>query len=136
MPEEVKDLLSIFEVININICSPEIGLPLQCLGLGTYVQKLTTTMLIPLVIAGFLALRFISSPRGAGGRWAGLLAALPWLLTLSFLTFPMVSSAAFNAFSCETFDNGRSYLRTDYAVDCDSDEYSLAFRLAWTAIFL
>ena len=54
----------------------------------------------------------------------GLVRALPWVLLLSFLTFPMVSSLAFRAFSCETFDGGKRFLRADYAVDCDSDEYT------------
>ena len=45
MPEAVERLLSVFELLNINIGG--IGLPLQCLGLGTYEQQLATTMLLP-----------------------------------------------------------------------------------------
>jgi len=71
---------------------------------------------------------------------AGLLGALPWLLLLSVLTFPMVSSAAFRAFSCEDFDDGRgggevsSYLRADYAVRCGGAEHARAKSLAWLGI--
>ena len=122
-------------MLNINIAG--IGLPLQCLELGTFQQQLAFTMLAPLVIAVALAVGFVlhSSCCGSNGRYGGLLAALPWLLTLSFLTFPMVSSTAFRAFSCEAFDNG-SYLRADYALECDSVEHRSAKRLAWLAIFL
>ena len=43
MPDAVASLLSVFELFNINIGG--IGLPLQCMGLGTYEQQLATTML-------------------------------------------------------------------------------------------
>jgi len=64
-----------------------------------------------------------------------LLEALPWLLMLSFLVFPMVSSAAFRAFSCEPFKNGRECLRADYSVECRtpthvSEEHDNAKNLA------
>ena len=135
MPAAVKDLLAVFEVLNINIAG--IGLPLQCLKLGTFQEQLTFTMLAPLVIAVALAVGFVlhTSCSGSNSRCGGLLAALPWLLTLSFLTFPMVSSTAFRAFSCEAFDNG-SYLRADYALECDSAEHQSTKSLAWLAIFL
>ena len=49
MPAAVKQLLSLFEALNINIAG--IGLPLQCLSLGTYEQQLAFTMLAPAVLA-------------------------------------------------------------------------------------
>lgn len=139
-----------------------IGLPLQCLELGTYEQQLSSTMLAPLVLAGAVVFGFVfRSCCGAGAKddlrtstrrhrvlaghqsrlSKGLLEALPWLLTLSFLVFPMVSSAAFRAFSCEDFDNGRSYLRADYSIECStathvSEEYEAVRFLAWTGILL
>jgi len=155
MPDAVADLLAVFEVFNINISG--IGLPMQCLGLGTYEQKLAFVMLAPLVIAGVLLLAclgraFCCGP-GAGPAGTrslgcvrsqlsiGMLAALPWLLSLTFLVFPMVSSAAFKAFSCEDFDDGRSYLREDYAVECSTEAYTSepherAKVLAWAGIGL
>ena len=97
MPKEVAALLSFFEVLNINIAG--IGLPLQCLGLGTYQQQLLTTMLVPvgvtvLLVLGFLVRSFCVSKEKRLSKWlvAGLVASLPWLLPLSFLAFPMVSS--------------------------------------------
>ena len=137
MPDAVKQLLSIFELFNINIGG--IGLPLQCLGLGTYQQQLMTTMLAPAVLAAVLLLGFIarSCCKGGPSRLSnGFLAALPWLLPLSFLVFPMVSSAAFLVFSCEAFDDGRSYLRADYAVECGTDVHAGAVSLAWLGIAL
>jgi len=137
----LKQLLSVFELFSINIGG--IGLPMQCFGLGTYKQQLMTTMLLPVGVAGLLVLGFVmrslSCAGGAKGSRVnhGLLASLPWLLPLSFLVFPMVSSAAFRAFSCEEFDHeGRSYLRADYAVECGTDEHGRAESLAWLGIAL
>ena len=159
MPKEVAALLSVFELLNVNIGG--IGLPLQCLGLGTYEQRLAFTMLAPfvlavLVVAGFVARTFYRASGGGdggngggGGRGArdaqtsqpsrlkaGLLDALPWLLLLTFLVFPMVSSAAFQAFSCEEFDTGRSFLRADYAIECGTPSHTRAKSLAWLGIAL
>lgn len=123
-------------MLNINVAG--IGLPLQCFGLGTYQQQLATTMLAPLMFAAVIVLGFVSRSlcgRGPKGRCVGLLEALPWLLMLSFMVFPMVSSAAFRAFSCEPFKNGREFLRADYSVECStathvSEEHESAKSLA------
>ena len=114
MPNEVAQLLSFFEVLNINI--EGVGLPLQCLGIGSYEQQLATTMLLPVAIAAVLFVGFATRSCCSGkGFVAGFLPALPWLLFLSFLVLPLVSSACFRAFSCEHFDGGRAFLRAECA---------------------
>ena len=115
MPYAVAKLLSVFDVLNISIDG--VGVPLQCLRLGTYEQQLGTTMLLPVVIAAAIVLGFAARGccRGCRGLVSELFAALPWLLFLSFLVFPLVSSASFRAFSCELFDDGRSFLRAEWA---------------------
>ena len=115
---------------------------MQCYDLRTYAQQLAAAMLLPVVIAALLVLGFVTRSfcRGAVTETtrldAGLLDALPWLLSLSFLVLPMVSSAAFRAFSCETFDDSRSFLRADYSIECGTDTHASAERLAWLAIIL
>ena len=47
-----------------------------------------------------------------------------------------VSSAAFRAFSCEGFSNGRSFLRADYAIECGTDDHRLVQSIAWLGILL
>ena len=50
---------------------------------------------------------------------------------------PPASLSTFHrqAFICDDFDDGSSYLRADYKISCDDDdEYSPVFRLAWAAI--
>ena len=75
MPSAVVELLSFFEVLNINIGG--VGLPLQCFGLGLYRQQLIITMLAPLLLAAGLVVGFVlRSWCGGGpkkGRCAGLL---------------------------------------------------------------
>jgi hypothetical protein len=126
LPEQVVRLLEILDILNIKI--EALGLPLQCLGLGSYEYSLAFTMFVPLVLAAAYVLYHLAGPYIQGilardRRWfrlgrpkQKLMAALPGLLVLSFLVFPMVSSAAFRAFSCEEFSNGRSFLRADYEV--------------------
>ena len=85
-----------FELLNINIAGFQ--LPLQCFGLGDYEQQLVFTMLAPLVLAVAIALGFVIRACGSKERGTGLLSALPWLLPLSFLVFPMVRHPASNTF--------------------------------------
>ena len=121
------------QVLNLNIGG--IGLPLQCLGIGTYVQQLAVTMFLPLVIAAAILFGFVlRSCYRSEGTGEGLMAALPSLLSLTFLVFPMVSSAAFRAFSCESFDGGQSFLRADYSLECDTTEHTFAKGLALLGI--
>ena len=121
------------QVLNLNIGG--IGLPLQCLGIGTYVQQLAVTMFLPLVIAAAILFGFVlHSCYRSEGTGEGLMAALPSLLSLTFLVFPMVSSAAFRAFSCESFDGGQSFLRADYSLECDTTEHTVAKGLALLGI--
>ena len=47
--EKVKQLLDVFDVLNINIQA--IGLPVQCLGLGSYYYHLAFIMFAPMVFA-------------------------------------------------------------------------------------
>ena len=50
--------------------------------------------------------------------------ALPSVSIISYLAFPAVSSLAFRAFDCETFDDGSAFLRDDYAVVCHGAEHA------------
>ena len=147
MPEDVGRLLSVFDILNLNIAG--LGVPLQCLSLGTYEQQLIFTLLAPALLAVAIVLtsggcsiavrcRLSSRPPPPPSplEASGLLVALPWLLTLSFLVFPMVSSAAFRAFSCEEFDNGTWYLRADYSIECHTRRHAAAKDLALVGILL
>ena len=138
MPASVAALLDTFEGLNLNIDS--VGLPLPCLRIGSFFNRLLFVVLMPYVIALLIIAWCTSSEAlAASSTWlkGGLIRALPYLLGLSFLAFPMVSSLAFQVFNCETFDDGNRFLRADYSLDCnDSDAYGPVRALAWAAIAL
>ena len=89
------------------------------------------------ILLGFLARSLLPRSFSASGSPKQMVcAALPWLLMLFFVVFPMVSSSAFRAFSCEEFGNGQSFLRADFAIECDTEAYDRVERLAWVGILL
>ena len=140
MPASVAALLDTFDGLNLNIDA--VGLSLPCLQLGSFFDRLLFVMLSPYVIALLIVAWCTTAEALAANRTStrlkgGLIRALPYLLGLSFLAFPMVSSLAFQAFSCESFDDGtRFFLRADYSLNCDTDEYDAVMNLAWAAIVL
>ena len=189
-PSSAQKLLSIFEVFNVNISG--LSLPLSCIGLGKYWERMFFTLLFPVVVAAgilFCSLVYamcqkVKVKKVRGGMAAiakqtavkavddyrkshlrvGWMVALPHLLRLSFLVFPMVnfttrsnssrctvlcrtqspppnfhhqvSSAAFQAFACDEFDNGKSFLRADFAVECYTPEHESVRGLAILGILL
>ena len=138
MPASVAALLDNFEGLNLNIDS--VGLPLPCLQIGSFFNRLLFVVLMPYMIAVLIIVWCTSSEAlAASSTWlkGGLIRALPYLLGLSFLAFPMVSSLAFQAFNCEIFDDNSTFLRADYSLDCnDAEEYGPVVALAWTAIVI
>ena len=164
-PKEAQGLLSIFEVFNVNIAKLSLPLsciglgtfrqqmlftmlfPLviaACIFLGcfVYVMCARTTkdtgmgsMKNIVAEAKKSAIQIAKDDRKSPLKVAGLL-ALPHLLILSFLVFPMVGSIAFQAFACEDFDNGRSFLRADFSVECGTAEHDNVEALAYLGIVL
>ena len=47
-------------------------------------------------------------------------------------TWPAVANT--HAVDCEEFDDGTRFLRVDYSLDCDDNEYGRVVYLAWVAI--
>ena len=68
----------------------------------------------------------------------GMLTSLPAVLFISFMVFPAVASLAFQGLDCEEFEDTRQlkrrFLKADYMVDCDGDEYTPVFLLSLVAI--
>ncbi len=139
-PKEARSILAPFEVLNVNVAG--LSLPLSCIRLGTFSQQMLFTLLLPIAIAAGITLcsflyallrmpndknmqaapqpqEAVFKGRGTKDRTsclpAGGLIALPHLLVLSFLVLPLASSQSFQAFSCEPFDNGKSFLRAGEA---------------------
>lgn len=49
-------------------------------------------------------------------------------LLITFLVYSSVSSVVFQAFACESLDDGKRYLRADYTIECDSAKHK-AFQI-------
>ena len=49
-------------------------------------------------------------------------------IVIALLLYSMTSSAVFRAFACDSLDDGRIYLRSDYRIDCDSPKHK-AFQI-------
>mmetsp|Transcript_59792 Transcript_59792/g.157698 ORF Transcript_59792/g.157698 Transcript_59792/m.157698 type:complete len:120 (+) Transcript_59792:1112-1471(+) len=83
----------------------------------------------------------IKSPRtsrvqtGKGHVVALFKRAMPTLLQLAFLVYPVVTTKAFEAFSCYDFTASR-YLKVDVAILCDSGEHTAVKSLAMVAILV
>ena len=138
MPASVASLLNIFDSLNLSI--ELLRLPLSCLQLSSFFDQLLFLVLAPcalglLVMACSMATEVLTKRKAASLK-AGLIRALPYLLYLLFFAFPLVSSRAFQVFDCEEFDDGTRFLRVDYSLDCDDNEYGRVVYLAWVAIAL
>ena len=100
MPASVAALLDNLDGLNLNIDA--IGLPLDCLALGSFFNRLLFVMLIPYVIALVIMSwctisEALATSRNSAWLKDGLIRALPYLLGLSFFAFTIVSSLASDA---------------------------------------
>ena len=99
--------------------------PLECFGLHGFLPKLVFVTVMPALFVTILVLYGAAkSLRGVPMR-TSLLGLLPLVLKLLFAAYPIVSTVAFQAFDCESFDVGTdresSRLRADYSVQCTSE---------------
>ena len=105
------------------------GVHIRCFYMPTFFSQLLVRFFVPVV-----AIALVSGYHACRGRRER---ALPFALWLTFLTFSQVSTPAFQAFSCEHFDDGSSYLRADYSVDCnDPSQYGRVKTLATVVILV
>ena len=120
----------------------EIGLeatPLECIGLAGHANKLLFWLLMPLVLtlilvggcAVWLRLRGLAMTRRAVAS-----SGAPLVLYMLFLAYPIVTREAFESFSCYTFQDGRSWLRADVSIECETEEHAALIRVAVTAIII
>ena len=125
-----------FDYFQMYVCVQ--GVPLECVGAYGYKNRLRLWSLAPLVLVAVVCLAMaldllVRSDRSL--TLGGLLSrVLPVILRLAFLVYPIVTNVAFEAFSCFEFEDGRSWLRTDVAIECETPPHAEAMRLAALAI--
>lgn len=111
---------------------------LTCLGVGSFHSQLVLWMLLPPVLIGAIIVGCVV--RLVYKRTLSCIAlvehALPIVVRLLFLLYPLISNVAFKAFSCyPAFDDGTRYLIVDVWVRCSSpDEYMSIHTTAWWAV--
>jgi len=149
LPARVSAFLSTLE-IGISFNLDGIATPLTCLGWGGYLSRLQFWMALPAVLAllvlvgAAIYLRFFSSGRLASrAAWREQLleASVPLILRIMFLSYPVVTTVAFAAWPCYTFEQanlfqGASYLIADVNITCGSDEHRKVQSWAWIAVCL
>ena len=141
LPAGVKQLLNSFaSLASLGITVEGVSTPLACLGSTSYVDILQFWMVMPVVLVGFvvviaLMVLLVKRRRCTGDSLLGL--ALPWVLRLLFLVYPVVTKIAFDAFPCHEFAGGEQFLKADVAVECTSAYYKEdVLGLAWAAIYI
>lgn len=144
MPENSQLVFSWLKVFTMSI--ETLQLPLQCVSLHSFATQLVFAFVTPLVLAALACICALYVSIGKvrhkkrSGRNETVLRVTqrqvaPFLLGLLFLAFPVASSLAFNAFACDTMDDGSAYLRHDLSVECHSPQYrGTVLPLAWLVI--
>ena len=138
LPAEVRAMLQFFQVL---ISLGVEGVPLACAGAVGFHRVLlfwTIAPLIAFVIAVLVVYMHMYTPRQrrqSPPDSSHFERILPIFLRVTFLAYPMVTSIAFEAFSCHIFDEGAgSWLMVDVSVPCGTPEHAAIEQTAWIAI--
>ena len=122
LPVTVVRIIKSFSWLDLSITDL---IQLECRSLGGYLNQLRFTAAAPallvllLIIGALIREAFFEGKRGWELARGTTLRALPWVLFLTFLVVPDVTSLAFQAFRCECFGD-ESWLRSDYSLQCTS----------------
>ena len=135
-PGPVKRVLGLLS-LGISFGFGGINTLLECLGMRGYLALLALSMVAPVAIAVLIvsvAMFELHRKKQLTAK-ALLVNAMPWLLWLLFLAYPLVTNVAFEAFMCYDF-GGADCLRADVAIRCQTPEHDRAIALAVVAIIL
>lgn len=125
LPSDVRRLLNVFGTgVSLGLGSSHSVL--SCMGLDRYVVRLALWMLLPTALVALIlfgsALRLLLRRSCSPGALVAM--ALPALVRILFLIYPLVANFAFEAFSCYEFDDGSQFLQIDVAVSCIGPLYT------------
>jgi hypothetical protein len=138
LPVEVRRFLSYLS-IGISLGLGEASSFLTCLGVRGFESRLVMWMLVPpVLIAAILVgdVTYLLYKRRLS-RTTLMESALPLIVRLLFLLYPLIANVAFEAFSCyPAFDDGSRYLIVDVSILCDltTVEYARLYATAWLAV--
>jgi len=113
---------------------------MECAVSGGFLGKLIFSTCIPLGVSLFLFLGWIFSffKFGRETRQFKIIenTLVNLFIIMTYLLYPSLCATIFSAVVCEDFDDGNSYLRADYSVNCDSSEYSSIYTVALVMILV
>ena len=121
LPASVQQLLATFESLSLDLFR---FVPLECIGFSNLHHKLLLHILTPLglmALSPLLGLCLARKVEKSRRLQAVLMYALRVCLAVSWLFYPAICSLTFQAFNCETFEDGSSYLYADYSTACDAN---------------
>ena len=119
------------------------GLTFACVAAHGYLSRLVFWMSAPIVVLALMAthgiVRTLCGRRTrplTAQRWRSLVLEqlTPTFLRVMFLTYPIVTNVAFEAFSCVRFDDGNTWLIADVSVRCGTPAHQHVKNVAWGAV--
>ena len=138
LPANVRRVLSYLR-FGISLGFSDTASFLTCIGVGGYHWQLILWMLVPPVLICAILVSCIAYllQKRRLSRIALLETALPLVVKLLFLLYPLIATVAFEAFSCyPAFEDGTRYLIADVAVQCFTQEpHEIVWPEAYTSIW-
>ena len=119
----------------VNVLNFDLGwishLSVGCLfDIGIHSRLLIATI-GPIIAVMFLGVTYVMAARGSQGSPEALNLIrhkhVSIMLLLTFMVYSSVSSILFQMFACDGLEDGKTYLRADYRVECDSSKH-IAFQ--------
>ena len=123
LPEDVQNFLDRVAV-GISLGFDGLGSLLRCTGLASPVNVLTFWLVAPItltLVVSAAAMTWAAVSRRNGPSWLreAMLWSLRPALLIAFGSYPIVASAAFQAFACESLgDVSMRYLPPSYSLEC------------------
>ena len=116
LPSTIIEMLGLF-ALGISFGLDAISTPLACLRYSGYHQSLLFWLYAPAVLIGISVIAcLIFSKNDFKGS---VLLALPTILQILFLVYPIVTKKCFDAFPCHDFGGEDRFLKSDVSVRCD-----------------
>ncbi|CAN0085623.1 unnamed protein product, partial [Ascophyllum nodosum] len=118
-PPAYEKFLAVLDVVNLNLGAI---LSLSCVVETNFYARLTLVTIAPMAVLGVLATTYrVAMLRNGHSIHAKRMAKNKHLslgLFLLFIVYSSVSHTIFQAFACDSFDSGISYLRADFDLVC------------------
>eukprot|EP00347_Sterkiella_histriomuscorum_P003887 403362564 len=148
-PSQVEDALNSFSFVS---SQSQSIFSLDCfytntknLGMPLFYIKLLIAGLLPIILSTFAGLVWflIYLKKKSSGKEINLKQnIMVTSFIFIYLCYPIITNQNFSAFSCQTLDEGKSYLKTDYSIQCWTGDHSrlstsigLSYIFFWTIGF-